>query len=465
MRKFYPQTERGWLIVIIFVSILLRMGIAFYLGNQVQVLPGTFDQVSYDMLARRVLGGYGFTVAEAWWPLTPAEAPTAHWSYLYTLFLAAMYGVVGYQPLAVRLFQAVLIGFLMPWLTYRLGKRYFTSTVGLVAAGLSAIYIYFIYYTGTLMTEPFYIVTNLWVLDLAGQLGRATDPDSLDRSIKSRWLWLWLGLALGLTILLRQVFLLFIPVLFAWLLWRSIRYQRRAVLQMVGILTGATVVVVMMILPWTLRNYRAFDTFVLLNTNAGFAFFWGNHPIHGYNFIPILPAGGPSYQDLIPEDLHHLNEAKLDRALLNLSLAEIKADPVRYLILSASRIREYIKFWPSPDSSLISNLSRVFSFGLLLPFMIYGLVIGFRRSLSSGALILYLFMITYAGIHLLTWTLIRYRLPIDAVLLLFAGLALVDLQARLARRQSRSDKEAPLSNSGQTAKSSSSDVCTTSHPV
>jgi fumarate reductase subunit D len=266
------------------------------------------------------------------------------------------------------------------------------------------------------------------------QLGQASDPNSAETSAKSKWMWLWLGLALGMTVLFRQVFLLLITILFAWLLWRSYRYQQRAILSMLGRLVGATIIVVLMILPWTIRNYRAFDTFVLLNTNAGFAFFWGNHPIHGYNFIPILPADGPSYQDLIPENLRYLNEAELDRALLKLSLAQITANPVRYAILSFSRIQEYVKFWPSSDSGLISNISRVFSFGLMLPFMIYGLIMGFRRSLSSTVLILYLFMITYTGIHLLTWTLIRYRLPIDAVLLVFAGLALVDLQARLSQR-------------------------------
>jgi 4-amino-4-deoxy-L-arabinose transferase-like glycosyltransferase len=440
MRKLIPQTSRSWLTLIIAVSILLRVAMAFYLGNQVVELPGTFDQVSYDMLAQRVVNGYGFTVAELWWPITPAGEPTALWSFLYTLFLTAIYSVVGYAPLVARLIQAVLVGFLLPWLTYRLGKRTFGSTVGLVAAGLSAIYIYFVYYAATLMTEPFYIITILWVLDLAMQMGQATDLDSPEKSTISKWTWLWLGLALGITVLFRQVFLLFIPVLFAWLLWRSFRYQQRAVWPMLGRMVGATIVVVLMILPWTVRNYRAFDTFVLLNTNAGFAFFWGNHPIHGYYFIPILPDDGPSYEALIPNDLRHLNEAELDRALLKLSLAEITGDPVRYAVLSLTRIQEYIKFWPSPDSGLVSNISRVFSFGLMLPFMIYGLIIGFRRSLSSEALILYLFMVTYAGVHLLTWTLIRYRLPIDAVLLVFAGLALVDLQTRLSRRFAKTKK-------------------------
>jgi hypothetical protein len=34
-------------------------------------------------------------------------------------------------------------------------------------------------------------------------------------------------------------------------------------------------------------------------------------------------------------------------------------------------------------------------------------------------------------IHILTWTMVRYRLPVDAVLLVFAGLAVVDLVERI----------------------------------
>ena len=36
----------------------------------------------------------------------------------------------------------------------------------------------------------------------------------------------------------------------------------------------------------------------------------------------------------------------------------------------------------------------------------------------------------YTLIHLLTWALIRYRLPVDAVLVVFGGAGLVDLTVR-----------------------------------
>lgn len=41
------------------------------------------------------------------------------------------------------------------------------------------------------------------------------------------------------------------------------------------------------------------------------------------------------------------------------------------------------------------------------------------------------FAFVYTGIHLLTWALIRYRLPVDAVLMPFAALAVSDVVQRI----------------------------------
>jgi len=419
--------KNKWILIILVLSVGLRLATALYLGDTVDALPGTQDQISYNALAERVLAGYGFSFGWFWWPATPAGEPTAHWSYLYTLYLAGIYGLVGYHPLVPRLLQAVLVGLLMPWLVYRLGYLHFDRRVGLVAAGMVAIYSYFIYYAATLMTESFYITGILWVLERSSKLGQEKPRLSLD--------WVYLGLALAVTILLRQVFLLFIPILSAWLLWLSWRHYRWAIWRTLAGLTVATIILIASIVPWTVRNYRAFDTFVLLNTNAGFAFFWGNHPIHGYNFVSILGDDQPAYLDLIPDELRPLNEAEMDRALLKRGLGFIRDDPARYLILSASRLKDYFKFWPSTDSGLLSNLARLTSFGLLWPFMAIGFFITLSRAWQSSALLLHLFVLFYTGIHLLTWALIRYRLPVDAITLIMAGAALLELYPRLVPRQ------------------------------
>jgi len=56
-----------------------------------------------------------------------------------------------------------------------------------------------------------------------------------------------------------------------------------------------------------------------------------------------------SYAALIPQELRHLNEAQLDKALLRRGLGFVLDDPLRFAWLSVGRAREYFMFWPSPS--------------------------------------------------------------------------------------------------------------------
>jgi hypothetical protein len=419
------------LVGILIVSVILRILAALYLGNKVEVLPGTFDQVSYHNLALRVLGGHGFSFDKLWWPVTAANAPTAHWSFLYTFYLILVYKIFGPYALVARLIQAIVVGFLHPYLAFLIGQKIFGVMVGLAAALVTAIYVYFIYYSATLMTEPFYILAILARLLIAILLAeRRVEPDTEGNRPSGRdyRLAIGLGLTLGAAILLRQLFILVTPFILMWVWWAS---RRRQFLPLV--LSG--VIVVALVIPFTIFNYQRFQRFVLLNTNAGYALFWSNHPIYGTHFEPILKSKNVSYQDLIPQELRSLDEAALDQALLRRGVQFIIDDPVRFILLSLSRIPSYFMFWPAADSGMVSNLSRVTSFGLFLPFMVYGMYrsLADRRKIGSfqPVILLYLFMGVYTIIHILTWTLIRYRLPVDAVLVIFAGLALVDLVNRV----------------------------------
>lgn len=419
--------------VIMTAAVLLRLAMAFAMGDTVVALPGIFDQVSYHNLALRVVGGHGFSFGELWWPITPADAPTAHWSFLYTLYLSLIYILFGPHPLAARIVQAVIVGIAHPYITFHLGEKLFSKTVGLVAAGITAVYVYFFYYGAALMTEPFYITAILFSLYFGIRLS-----ENMDRKLDVN-LGVSLGISLGITVVLRQVFLLFLPFLFLWI-W-TVRFRRRVELPLLPSLVSI-VLMVAFILPASLYNYSRFDRFVLLNTNSGYAFFWGNHPIHGTKFIPILPT--ETYQEMIPEELRHLDEAALDQELLKRGIQFVTDDPVRYLLLSLSRIPPYFMFWYSSDSSTLSNISRIGSFGLFLPFMLYGLWLSvkakagqqgnrFLNLLFSPQGLLMLFAIVYSAVHILTWTLIRYRLPVDAALIPFAGLALVELTQRILK--------------------------------
>ena len=427
-----PERPNRMLPAVVGLSVALRLAAACYLGNAVDPLPGIFDQVSYHTLAVRVLDGHGFTFGTAWWPATPANQPTAHWSFLYVLFLSAVYEVGGPDPLLARLVQALAVGVLQPLLLYRVATRLFGARVGLVSAAVVACYAYFVYYAAALLTESFYIVAMLWSLDRALALGSAGERSARERGR----LWLQLGLALAIAVLLRQVVLAVVPLILLWSWWKAaVKGPATAAgrRQSTAGAAAAMLIVVVAILPWTIRNYAAFHRFVPLSTNAGFAFYWGNHPIHGTRFVPILPDG--TYTRLIPDELRELDEAALERALMRRGFSFVADDPVRFLLLSASRIREYVKFWPARDSGRASNYARMLSFGVCLPFMVGGVVIALSRKWRNAAgtspdqraatrLVLGVAGL-YSLVHLLTWALVRYRLPVDAMLLPFAALSMV----------------------------------------
>ena len=455
-------------ISVLIISVLLRVVVALYYGNIVDAPPLLTDQRSYDALGARLLAGQGFSFARAWYPFTPANTPTSHWSFLYSLIVAAVYAVFGAHPLAMRLFQAVAGGILLPYMVYRLTKTLFfyspphpltpSPTLPLIAAGCAAIYGYFIMYAATIMTETFYITTLLWSLEIALRIG-----SNLRAGQRISWqLTLQLGLSLGIATLLRQSILPWVPVLFLWLLlnvYVSTRSHVRtsppspphphSLTHPIIRLTIAGLILIACIAPFTYRNYRVYGQFLLLNSNTGYAMYSAQHPMHGTRFREFDAAP-------LPADLERINEAQMDRELLRRGIQFVLDEPGRYLLLSLSRVRAYFEFWPTPGTTLLHNIGRVGSFGLFLPFMLYGLILNLKNSKSASqrvsefpntqyairnthyavritdpSSLLYLFILFYSVLHIFTWAMVRYRLPVDAVLLPFAALAIEDLFTRI----------------------------------
>jgi 4-amino-4-deoxy-L-arabinose transferase-like glycosyltransferase len=416
--------------LIILLAVLLRIMAAIILGDSLDPIQQARaqDQVSYNNLARSLLAGNGYSFEQNWYPFTPANTPTAHWSFLYPLFLAFIYYFVGYHPLMARLIQVVIVGILTSWLVYRMGFRLAGKKVGQVAAGLCAFYFYFIYYDATLMTEPFFIVGVLASLNLAlfviedkeFEAGTTTQYSHHFMDPGNNFYWIVLGILLGITTLLRQTILLWVPFLLLWMYWigrKSFKWwQPLLMLAIIG----------MFILPWTLRNFHVYGAILPLNSNAGYAIYSANHPNQGTNFDQDYAAPLPT--DLVDKNL---NEAQWNTILTERAVQFILQDPKRYLLLTLDRVRIFFNFWFSSESDLKSNLMRVFSYGLYLPFIIYGLVLSFKdwRRFS----LIYLFGIIYSTIHILIWASIRYRLPIDAALMPLAALAVVDLAYRLSK--------------------------------
>ena len=378
------------------------------------------DETSYSILAVRLIDGHGYSFPRDWYPgFAKADAQTAHWSFLYTAFVGGVYSVFGFHPLVVRLVTAVISGILLPWMMFRLARRVWPGrdNLALLSAGLGGVYAYFVLFGAKVQTEAFFIILVLWSLERAlALLDVFKEPET--RRSAYVMIALGLGASLGLATLLRQSILPWAVVLFALLLLAG--WQEKRLGKAFTSLLIAGVIILAFVLPFTLRNYRVYGDFLLLNSNAGYAMYLAQHPMHGTDFQAFDAAPLPSDMDPVPK-----NEAQWDRALLARGFEFITADPGRYALLSLSRAADYFMFWPARETPLVNNIGRVLSFAIFLPFMLYGLWFSFREWRRYW--LLYAFVVFYSLMHILTWAMIRYRLPVDAVLILFAALAIGSL--------------------------------------
>jgi hypothetical protein len=125
---------------------------------------------------------------------------------LYPYLLAGLWALCRGSVTGVLLVQ-LLIGAVQPLVMYRLASRLFDPRVGLVAAGLTALYGPFIFHQGVLLRDwlpPLLEPLALLALLRAKETGRGTA-------------WLWAGAALGLALLAKETIFLFLPLVLLWI--------------------------------------------------------------------------------------------------------------------------------------------------------------------------------------------------------------------------------------------------------
>lgn len=423
MYRFLKQP----LLWILLAALALRMATAFLLGNEVRGLSGAQDEITYSMLGHRFVQGFGLTFPQNWYPWIKADAEQAYFSDAISYYLAAIYALFGYQPLAARIATG-LLSTASVGLLYLLSTRLFGRTVGLFAAAIAAGYAYLIYYGVTLVTEPLFILALLVTMLITYSI--------LDRPVL--WKWLALGLTLALAVLLRMAVIFFVAALILWLFLRVKQQRWHALIPVV--------VIVMAVAPFTWQNYQMFDRFLLLEANFGHVFWNGNHPDSLGNFHPfrVFP---------IPADVLALdNDVEITNELLRRGIQNIVNDPGLFVMLTITRLREFFIFWPTAESDTLANLLRVFSFGIMWPFAVAGLWLSRRQ--WRDLLPIYIFMLMHVGVYAITWTMVRYRVPLDAFLIPFAAVAAVKLYQWIRSQfTSRQRMDAPPATTEVSARS------------
>ncbi len=387
------------------LAIVLRLAYAATLSPEI-VITFEADPLTYDQIARNLVAGRGFSGASFYYP-PGSDVPTAFWDPLYPVFLAAIYLIVGHSVPAVRVAHAVLGGIAV-WLMYALGKRLAGREVGLIAASVTAVYPFFIYYSGQLLTETLFITLILAVFASALRAESARSPMWFAGS----------GALSGLAAMCRAEAFPFGIALIAWTAYRAGRAaSASARLAALGLCCMALVMA-----PWVVRNQLTFGAPIFTTTKLGYNLYKYYHPLMTADqTVRVVPF----------PDLDDLREPQREAAMRADGLRFMAADPGRTLWFMANKLVLLFKLAPSNEVNQRYALLSLASYGVLVPFMMGGLVLAVRRGARFASLIAYvLFGIAtkaavFAGI--------RLRMQIEPVLILFAALALGTALERVAR--------------------------------
>jgi 4-amino-4-deoxy-L-arabinose transferase-like glycosyltransferase len=404
MRAFSWRSPSLWgLVLLPLVALAVRLGYAAALPAQI-VVTFEADPLTYDQIARNLVAGRGFTGASFYYP-PGTEVPTAFWDALYPLFLAGIYTLFGHSIPAVRVAQAVL-GAVTVAGSFVLGRQLVRPAVGLVAAAVSAVYPFFVYYAGQLLTETLFMALVVWLFVVGFKA-------VVERRL--RW-FLLLGALAGLAALCRAEVFLFGPLLALWCAWRASKFPLRR-LRLAG---AAALAMLAVMLPWGLHNEAPQGPLILTTTKLGYNLYKYYHPtMTADQTVRTVPF----------PDFGERTEPQREALLREEGLGFMRQNPPRTLWFMANKLALLFKLTPSNEVNRQYALVSVLSYGLLLPFMVAGFYLGWRRGGRFLPVLAYvLFSVAtkaavFAGI--------RLRMQIEPFLILLAALAVVALAERV----------------------------------
>lgn len=377
------------------------------------------------LIARNIASGKGFVFI---YPYTFHESVTAYTPPLYVWlqvpFLASGIGETGIQIFNLLCLQAAC------FIAYRFFRPYVRPLTGLlIFAGLS---FYIPFWALAYALEPnalnilllvstVYVLRTLWTEQSTGR-------------------WLLLGVLIGLQLLVRPDMMMG-SVLFA--LWLLI--ARRTVWRKIASgITLAAAVALLIVAPWTIRNYVVFHKFVLVSANAGMNLFTGNNPVATGEFSEtgITPESERIFREVLEYSKTH-DQIDVDRLRYKLAMDWIAEHPAQVAALDTKKIlfhwigrsstgREY-----RLESNVVRDAFRIVSM-LLIGFGIVGLL-QMPKHVRSLLLTLFLYSTAVSAIFFVQS---RHRtLKVDPFLVPLAVIGVIRVAELATHREIKATSE------------------------
>ena len=389
------------------------------------------DTVFYDKAGQSLSQAAGYTNFYGF--------PTAQWPPAYPFLLAGIYKAFGHNITVPKVANA-LAGGLTCLLIYLIAARVFHRRAGLVGAFLFAVFPGQLFWSTLLMTESLtpallclmLLLFIMWVVERreAGWLRYAT-----------------LGALFGVAVLTRgEGAVLVLAALVVWRLavssWRQ--YAREA--------SMFAAAVVLVVIPWTVRNAVSMHAFVPVTSAAGHTLLAG-HQSDPYNPYHVFPEASiqEKYSDVpFPE-----REIKVENEALRQSISFAVRHPVDeayfpfvkfyHLFRSDADALGWVNSWSPEDPLPVllspaakdawSTLANVYYIPLMI---IAGLGMPLWFSVKDKRkLILVFFVGAWVATHLMLWPSGRYHVALTPVFSLWAAVAIIAAYDMLLARRGR----------------------------
>ncbi len=228
------------------------------------------------------------------------------------------------------------------------------------------------------------------------------------------------GLVAGLAHLTRPTLTYFLPVVIIWSRLRTKMRWKHLLIS--AALFCAT------ILPWGIRNIGALGSFHLNTANSGHVLWEGNNP---YNTTGGVAGGDLRYLEEMPEGLDELGQ---DRWQRERAVAFIKGDPGRFARLAQKKFIRFWNIWPNAPG-FNRGMYRWIAFASFTPVLLLALSSLFvLRRLWRDTIVIWLFVCYYTALHMVTIGSLRYRFPLEPLLLALAAAGLAVLFRERLRR-------------------------------
>jgi len=356
----------------------------------------------FARIAWSLVTGHGFSSP---WPHTPL-APTAVEPPVYALLLAGIFRLAGaysFWSLWLAIAVNAILSATSAVLILRIGQRIFGSPVGVLAAWLWSAWLYEAVVAVRLwestLSGLLLLVALLWLPELSSELRLAP--------------WLRFGILAGVGGLTNTSLLAVFPLLWGWL-WVQHHNQGRSCTRP---LAASIAICVLVIFPWTVRNYRTFDRWIPIRDNFGLELWLGNHEGVGERFNTDFPI-------LNPGEYNRLGEIQFMETKRELALQFIRQHPGQFLRLSARRV---LLYWSAPAGlawPVVGLLAWI------------GVTLAWKRKpieLAPYAISMLSFPLPYYVTH----TFPTYRHVIEAPIILMAMYACVSAAGIVGRRLRR----------------------------